>query len=252
MKLIDPTHDPWRTVGGDDGPMVTITPRDHRAARPARSGMRCASGWPTSVPVGVDVPNDADIEQLAADLPRLALVALHFPKLTDGRAYSQALLLRAALRLRRRDPRHRRRAGRHAAADAAHRLRRARAARRPGRWRARRARARLLRRRSTRATSSRPRPLFARRETPRASAERRDERDRPLRPRARPASTTASRNAVARAARRRRRRTPAASCRPPAWAPRTWCITDLIARHGLPIAVGDAGDRHAARARRWR
>ena len=47
------------------------------------------------LPVGVLVPNDADIEQLHADLPRLALIALQFPKWTDGRAYSQARLLRA-------------------------------------------------------------------------------------------------------------------------------------------------------------
>ncbi|MQE66263.1 DUF934 domain-containing protein, partial [Vibrio parahaemolyticus] len=43
-------------------------------------------------------PNDADIEELEAGLPRLALVALHFPKWTDGRAYSQALLLRRRYR----------------------------------------------------------------------------------------------------------------------------------------------------------
>jgi hypothetical protein len=35
---------------------------------------------------------------LAADLPRLSLVVLQFPKWTDGRAYSQARLLRARLR----------------------------------------------------------------------------------------------------------------------------------------------------------
>ena len=46
----------------------------------------------------MEVPNDYAIEDLAHDLPRLALVALKFPKWVDGRAYSQARLLRARYR----------------------------------------------------------------------------------------------------------------------------------------------------------
>jgi uncharacterized protein (DUF934 family) len=38
------------------------------------------------------------VELLHDDLPRFALIALQFPKWTDGRAYSQARLLRARLR----------------------------------------------------------------------------------------------------------------------------------------------------------
>ena len=49
-------------------------------------------------PAGVMVPNDVDIEELQADLPRLSTIALQFPKWTDGRAYSQAVLLRGRLR----------------------------------------------------------------------------------------------------------------------------------------------------------
>lgn len=45
-------------------------------------------------PVGVRLPNTADVAELAHDLPALALVALEFPKFSDGRAYSQARLLR--------------------------------------------------------------------------------------------------------------------------------------------------------------
>lgn len=45
-------------------------------------------------PVGVRLPNTADVADLAKDLPSLALVALEFPKFSDGRAYSQARLLR--------------------------------------------------------------------------------------------------------------------------------------------------------------
>ncbi|MBL8332318.1 MAG: DUF934 domain-containing protein [Rubrivivax sp.] len=56
--------------------------------------------WPVDLPTGVLLPNTADVTELAADLPRLALVVLQFPKWTDGRAYSQARLLRTRLRHR--------------------------------------------------------------------------------------------------------------------------------------------------------
>ena len=46
----------------------------------------------------VAVPNDFDIEALEAHLPALRAIALHFPKWVDGRAYSQARLLRARYR----------------------------------------------------------------------------------------------------------------------------------------------------------
>ena len=54
--------------------------------------------WPGELPVGLKLPNDADVEDIAADLSRFALIALHFPKWVDGRAYSQAHLLRARYR----------------------------------------------------------------------------------------------------------------------------------------------------------
>jgi len=53
---------------------------------------------PEPKPAAVLVPNDTDIESLEAELPRLTLVALQFPKWIDGRAYSQARLLRARYR----------------------------------------------------------------------------------------------------------------------------------------------------------
>jgi len=96
-RFVDPRRDPWRTVGGDDGPHVSITPAPHRLLTLAQ-WHAARSTWPESVPVGVIVANDVDIESIEADLPRLALVALQFPKWTDGRAYSQARLLRARLR----------------------------------------------------------------------------------------------------------------------------------------------------------
>jgi uncharacterized protein (DUF934 family) len=50
------------------------------------------------MPVGVLLANDVEVSEIAADLPRLALVALQFPKWIDGRAYSQGRLLRSRYR----------------------------------------------------------------------------------------------------------------------------------------------------------
>ncbi len=50
-----------------------------------------------SSPVGVRLDPADDPEEIAADLPRLALVAVHFPKFADGRGYSTACLLRRRL-----------------------------------------------------------------------------------------------------------------------------------------------------------
>lgn len=47
--------------------------------------------------VGVRIASDEEIETLAYDLPRLAVVALVFPKYADGRAYTSARLLRQRL-----------------------------------------------------------------------------------------------------------------------------------------------------------
>ena len=53
----------------------------------------------TALPEGaLLLENDADVLALAADIQRRAMVVLQFPKWTDGRAYSQAVLLRGRLR----------------------------------------------------------------------------------------------------------------------------------------------------------
>lgn len=101
MKFIDPRHDcprdPWHTIGGEDGPMVTITPASHLLLTlPQWHSVRAT--WPADKPVGVALPNDAAVEDLAPDLARIALITLHFPKWTDGRAYSQARLLKQRYR----------------------------------------------------------------------------------------------------------------------------------------------------------
>jgi uncharacterized protein (DUF934 family) len=48
--------------------------------------------------IGVRLEPGERVEDLAYDLPRLALVALAFPKFRDGRAYSSAVLLRRRFR----------------------------------------------------------------------------------------------------------------------------------------------------------
>jgi phosphoadenosine phosphosulfate reductase len=47
-----------------------------------------------TAPVGLLICAGEDIDDIAADLPRFALVALDFPKFSDGRAFSTARLLR--------------------------------------------------------------------------------------------------------------------------------------------------------------
>ena len=44
--------------------------------------------------VGVRLKSDEEVEALAYDLPRIAVVELEFPKFRDGRAYSNARILR--------------------------------------------------------------------------------------------------------------------------------------------------------------
>jgi len=97
MRFIDTHKDRWHALGGEDGPPVSISPEpclllDTNQWHAARAQ------WPTGLPVGLKLANDEDVEGIAADLPRVALIVLHFPKWVDGRAYSQARLLRRRYR----------------------------------------------------------------------------------------------------------------------------------------------------------
>ncbi len=97
MKFIDTYQDPWHRVAGEDGPQ----PHPSHAAHLLLSLEQwhaVRDTWPAGLPVGVQLPNDFDVEDLVSDLPRLALIALHFPKWVDGRAYTQARLLRVRYR----------------------------------------------------------------------------------------------------------------------------------------------------------
>ena len=93
MKFIDRSTDAWLLLPDSE----IAGPAPHRLLTLAQwEAVR--DNWPAGVPVGVLLPNTADVEDLADDLPRFALVALEFPKWVDGRAYSQAHVLRARLR----------------------------------------------------------------------------------------------------------------------------------------------------------
>lgn len=90
-----PLHDTrWHLLAGEDGPQPHPTPRPH-ALLSLEQWHAVRDHWPTELPTGVLLANTVDVATLAADLSRLALVVLQFPRWTDGRAYSQARLLRA-------------------------------------------------------------------------------------------------------------------------------------------------------------
>ena len=97
MKFIDKHTDPWRSAGGEDGPIAHPLPAAHLLLT-LEQWRVVRDSWPADLPTGVVVPNDVDIEVLEPDLARLALVALQFPKWVDGRAYTQARLLRSRCR----------------------------------------------------------------------------------------------------------------------------------------------------------
>jgi uncharacterized protein (DUF934 family) len=94
MRFIDPPQDTWQRR--DD--LSAVGAPAARTLLTLDQWRVCRASWPSDMPVGVIVPNDGDVEDLRADLPRLALLVLQFPKWTDGRAYSQARLLRTRLR----------------------------------------------------------------------------------------------------------------------------------------------------------
>ncbi|MCH7343836.1 DUF934 domain-containing protein [Pelomonas sp. CA6] len=99
MKFISKAQDPWHTCAGEDGPQPHPAAADHKLLT-LEQWHAVRDTWPAELATGVILPNDADVETLAEDLPRLQLVVLQFPKWVDGRAYSQARLLRGRYRFR--------------------------------------------------------------------------------------------------------------------------------------------------------
>jgi uncharacterized protein (DUF934 family) len=99
MKFVDTHQDLWHRVCGEDGPKPDPDPAKHLLLT-LEQWHAVRDHWPAGLATAVEVPNDYDIEGLAGDLPRLSLVVLQFPKWVDGRAYSQARLLRSRYRYR--------------------------------------------------------------------------------------------------------------------------------------------------------
>ncbi len=97
MRFIDFHTDPWQHAVGEDGPKPDPDPAPNRLLS-LEQWHAVRAHWPSDLPLAIELANDADIAQLASDLDRFALVVLEFPKWTDGRAYSQARLLRARYR----------------------------------------------------------------------------------------------------------------------------------------------------------
>ena len=81
-----------RTEPASAGGKVIVTLARWRAEREALLAAHSA--------VGVLVPNTADIEVVYPEIADRALIALQFPTFTDGRALSQAVVLRKRLRYR--------------------------------------------------------------------------------------------------------------------------------------------------------
>lgn len=93
MKFIDTHQDRWHLAQGEDGPQAHPDPMPHLLLT-LEQWHAVRGHWPQGVAVGVLLANDQDVEELGPDAQRLQLIALQFPKWVDGRAYSQARLLR--------------------------------------------------------------------------------------------------------------------------------------------------------------
>lgn len=86
--------DRWQRVADDakpaDDAAVIVTFVRFRAERAALLAR--------PAPLGVQLRNTDPVEEIAPDVGRLALIALEFPKFSDGRAFTQARLLRERYR----------------------------------------------------------------------------------------------------------------------------------------------------------
>ena len=69
MRFIDPRHDRWHRVDGEDGPLPAPRPAAPTACSTLEQWHAVRDTWPRGLPVGVMLPNTLDVETLAADLP---------------------------------------------------------------------------------------------------------------------------------------------------------------------------------------
>ena len=92
--------DLWTFVGLSDEPVAEALPRGPIVVPLAAWRARREELLARREPVGVWLQPEDDPAALAADLGAIALVAVRFPKFTDGRGYSTAALLRTRLAYR--------------------------------------------------------------------------------------------------------------------------------------------------------
>ncbi|WP_022729172.1 DUF934 domain-containing protein [Fodinicurvata sediminis] len=82
--------DPWRAIGDEDS-----LPEDVHAIISLERWQEDKEGLKVrTAGLGLQLRSDQSPQQVEADLPSFSLIALEFPKFTDGRAYSYARLLR--------------------------------------------------------------------------------------------------------------------------------------------------------------
>ncbi len=96
MNFIHPASDDWREfqTGAQAQPARALLElQAWRELEPAARAQLRGQG-----DVGLLLSNDVDVESLREQLAGVSLLALQFPRWTDGRAYTQARLLRLRLR----------------------------------------------------------------------------------------------------------------------------------------------------------
>jgi uncharacterized protein (DUF934 family) len=86
-QLVD---DPWLSLGDDE----PVPPNHPVLVSLERWQAERDTLLARNAPLGVRLANNQPVAALAADVGRLELIALNFPKFNDGRAYTQARLLR--------------------------------------------------------------------------------------------------------------------------------------------------------------
>jgi uncharacterized protein (DUF934 family) len=96
MRFVDPSQDHWHALPAE-GEAGAGTPRADSLLTPEQWLVQRVD-WPADLPVGLLITNTLDVDTIGAELcaaaSRIVLLVLHVPKWTDGRAYSQARLLR--------------------------------------------------------------------------------------------------------------------------------------------------------------
>ena len=82
--------DPWVTVGEGEA----VSPAGHSILSLAQWEAERTWLLGTQAPIGVRIEPGASVAAVIADLDRFSVIALAFPKFADGRAFSNAVILR--------------------------------------------------------------------------------------------------------------------------------------------------------------